>query len=105
MPVLPPTAERVARILGPLAPRSADVIAMLAPRRGVATLEAIAANLARALAAPRFNLNAIQTTTHPCTPLLIANGPIAPRLGINAGANALGQGHRANAAIGRAVRL
>ena len=121
MPVLPPTAERVARILGPLAPRSADVIAMLAPRRGVATLEAIAANLAlagalpghlpvvvaaiRALADPRFNLNAIQTTTHPCTPLLIANGPIAPRLGINAGANALGQGHRANAVIGRAVRL
>src|SRR3989449_6784174 len=62
------------------APRSADVIAMLAPRRGVATLEAIAANLAlagalpghlpvvvaaiRALADPRFNLNAIQTTTH-----------------------------------------
>src|SRR5881296_1298982 len=121
MPVLPPTAERVARILGPLAPRGADVIAMLAPRRGVATLEAIAANLAlagalpghlpvvvaaiRALADPRFNLNAIQTTTHPCTPLLIANGPIAPRLGINAGANALGQGHRANAVIGRAVRL
>src|SRR2546428_9616789 len=59
----------------------------------------------RALADPRFNLNAIQTTTHPCTPLLIVNGPIAPRLGINAGANALGQGHRANAVIGRAVRL
>src|SRR3989454_9372692 len=58
----------------------------------------------RALADPRFNLNAIQTTTHPCTPLLIVNGPIAPRLGINAGANALGQGHRANAAIGRADR-
>ncbi|PYM48140.1 MAG: hypothetical protein DME14_12635 [Candidatus Rokuibacteriota bacterium] len=121
MPVLPPTPERVARILGPLAPRGADVIATLAPRRGVATLEAIAANLAlagalpghlpvvvaaiRALADPRFNLNAIQTTTHPCTPLLIVNGPIAPRLGINAGANALGQGHRANAVIGRAVRL
>src|SRR5256886_3605852 len=78
MPVLPPTPERVARILGPLAPRGADVIATLAPRRGVATLEAIAANLAlagalpghlpvvvaaiRALADPRFNLNAIQTT-------------------------------------------
>ena len=121
MPVLLPTEERVGRILGGLAARRAEVIAILAPRRGVATLEAIAANAAlagavpdhlpvvvaaiRALADPRFNLNAIQTTTHPCTPLVIVNGPIAPRLGINGGANALGQGHRANAAIGRAVRL
>ena len=121
MPVLPPTAERVGRILGRLAARSAEAVATLAPRRGVATLEVIAANAAlagalpehlpvvvaaiRALAEPRFNLNAIQTTTHPCTPLLIVNGPIAARLEINAGANALGQGHRANAVIGRAVRL
>jgi hypothetical protein len=59
----------------------------------------------RALADPAFNLNAIQTTTHPCTPLLIVNGPIAGRLGISGGANALGNGHRANAVIGRAVRL
>ena len=59
----------------------------------------------RALAEPRFNLNAVQTTTHPCTPLVIVNGPIAARLGISGGANALGNGHRANAVIGRAVRL
>ena len=59
----------------------------------------------RALAEPRFNLNAIQTTTHPCTPLVIVNGPIAARLGISGGPNALGNGHRANAVIGRAVRL
>src|SRR5438105_11091257 len=59
----------------------------------------------RAVADPTFNLNAIQTTTHPCTPLLIVNGPIAAALGISGGANALGNGHRANAVIGRAVRL
>ena len=121
LPVLPPTEERVGRILGSLAGDRTEVIATLVPRQGVATLEAIAVNAAlagalpehlpvvvaaiRALADPRFNLNAIQTTTHPCTPLLIVNGPIAARLGINAGANALGQGHRANAVIGRAVRL
>ena len=121
LPVLPPTKARVARILGALAARRDGVVATLAPRQGVATLEAVAVNAAlagalpehlpvilaalRALAEPRFNLNAIQTTTHPCTPLLIVNGPIAARLGINAGANALGQGHRANAVIGRAVRL
>ena len=119
MPVLPPTRERVARILG--ARDGARVVATLAPLNGRATLEAIAVNAAlagagaehlpvivaavRALAEPQFNLNAIQTTTHPCTPLLIVNGPAATRLGINGGPNALGQGHRANAVIGRAVRL
>jgi hypothetical protein len=119
LPVLPPTRERVARIVGG---RQADrVVATLAPRQGIATVETIAANAAlagagpedlpvilaavRALADPRFNLEAIQTTTHPCTPLLIVNGPIARRVGISGGANALGQGHRANAVIGRAVRL
>jgi hypothetical protein len=97
------------------------VVSSLAPAMRPATVEAIAINAAmagaapehmpvvlaalRAVAAPPFNLNAIQTTTHPCTPLLIVNGPIARRLGIAGGANALGNGYRANAVIGRAVRL
>ena len=54
---------------------------------------------------PAFNLHAVLPTTHPCTPLVIVNGPVAARLGVNSGANALGQGHRANAVIGRALRL
>jgi len=119
LPVLPPTAARVARVLG--GRERATPIDTLAPLDGRATLEAIAINAAlagagpehlpvivaavRALADPAFNLNAIQTTTHPCTPLVIVNGPIAGRLGISGGANALGNGHRANAVIGRAVRL
>ena len=119
LPVLPPTPERVARVLG--ARDGARLVATLAPLEGRATLESIAINAAlagagpehvpvivaavQALAEPRFNLNAIQTTTHPCTPLLIVNGPIAPRLGISGGPNALGNGYRANAVIGRAVRL
>jgi hypothetical protein len=121
LPVLPPTAERVERMLGRHADRRAEIVATLAPRAGRATREAIAINAVlagaapehlpvvvaaiRALAEPRFNLNAIQTTTHPCTPLIIVNGPIAPRLGISGGPNALGNGARANAVIGRAVRL
>lgn len=71
------------------------MIATLAPLDGAATLEAIAVNAAlagagpehlpvivaavRAIADPRFNLNAIQTTTQPCTPLVIVNGPVAAR--------------------------
>jgi hypothetical protein len=119
LPVLPPTPERVARVLG--GRDGARLVATLAPLDGRATLEAIAINAAlagagpehlpvivaavQALAEPRFNLNAIQTTTHPCSPLLIVNGPVASRLGISGGPNALGNGHRANAVIGRAVRL
>jgi hypothetical protein len=119
LPVLPPTPERVARVLA--GQRGDQVVATLPPRRGVATLEAIAVNAAlagagpeqlplivaavRAVADPRFNLDAIQATTHPCTPLVIVNGPLARRLGVHSGANALGQGHRANAVVGRGLRL
>jgi hypothetical protein len=121
LPLLPSTAARVDRLLGAYQAGRGEVVATLAPLDGAATLEAIAVNAAlagaepehlpvivaavRALAEPRFNLNAIQTTTHPCTPLLIVNGPLAARLGISGGPNALGNGHRANAVIGRAVRL
>ena len=101
--------------------RADEVAAILVPRLGRATLEVIAANAVlagalpehlsvilaalEAMADPAFNLQAIQTTTHPCSPLLIVNGPIVRRLGIHAGGNVLGQGARANAVIGRAVRL
>lgn len=121
LPVLPPTRERVERILGAWRGRRDEMVATLAPGHAAARLGAIAVNCAlagagpehfpvivaavRAVADPAFNLNAIQTTTHPCTPLVVVNGPIVPRLGINAGANALGQGHRANAVIGRSLRL
>jgi hypothetical protein len=121
LPVLPATPERVERLLGGVRRDPAEVVAVLAPRMGRATVEAVAVNAAlagagpehlpvvlaavAAVAEPRFNLKAVQTTTHPCTPLVIVNGPVARRLGINAGGNALGQGARANAVIGRALRL
>ena len=54
---------------------------------------------------PPFNLDAVQATTHPVTPLLIVNGPIAKEIGLNGGYNAFGQGFRANVTIGRALRL
>jgi len=121
LPAIPPTRERVARMLAVTRRRPDEVAAILVPRLGRATLEVIAANAVlagalpehlsvilaavEAVADPAFNLQAIQTTTHPCSPLLIVNGPIARRLGIHAGGNVLGQGARANAVIGRAVRL
>ena len=121
LPAIPPTRERVARLLAGSRRGPDEVAAVLVPRLGRATLEAIAANsvmagalpehlpvilaAAEAVADPAFNLQAIQTTTHPCSPLVIVNGPIARRLGIHGGGNVLGQGTRANAVIGRALRL
>src|SRR5262249_60226475 len=52
-----------------------------------------------------FNLNGVQATTHVASPLLVVNGPIARRIRMNAGCNAFGSGNRANATIGRAIRL
>src|SRR2546427_1272623 len=118
LPVLPPTEARVAKILGR---RAADeAIATLAPLDGRATLHAIAVNAAlagagpehlpviiaavRAVATPQFNLNAIQCTTHPCSPLVIVNGPIAARLGVAGGPNAPRHGPRAHPVNGRAPR-
>jgi hypothetical protein len=121
LPAIPPTRERVAKILAGTRREPGEVVAILAPRLGRATVEAVAANAVmagalpahlpvilaavEAVADPSFNLQAVQTTTHPCSPLVIVNGPIARHLGINAAGNAFGQGARANAAIGRALRL
>jgi hypothetical protein len=54
---------------------------------------------------PAFNLYGVQATTHPVAPLLIVNGPYARRIGLHGGSGCLGPGFRANATIGRALRL
>ncbi|MGI8549763.1 MAG: hypothetical protein ACR2PL_03040 [Dehalococcoidia bacterium] len=121
LPILPPTREAVAAMLGFSDRAEDEVIAILPPRQGEATMERIAINAVmagcipsylpvliaavQAVADPAFNLDAIQATTHPVAPLLIINGPIARELSINSGYNAFGQGFRANATIGRALRL
>jgi len=121
LPVLPPTPERVKALLANTGRDPDEVIAVLPPRLGEATIRMLAINAAlagarpehlqviiaaiEAVADPAFNLPAVQTTTHPCSPLLIINGPLAARLGIASGAGALGPGPWANAVIGRAVRL
>jgi hypothetical protein len=121
LPVVLPTTERVERMLAYCDRPYEEPIAMLAPRYGAATPLRIAANAVmagcrpeyfplvllalEAMAEEPFNLYGIQATTHPCAPLIIVNGPVARELGMNAGHSALGTGNRANATIGRAVRL
>jgi hypothetical protein len=52
-----------------------------------------------------FNMHGLLATTMPVGPVLIVNGPIRRRIGMNSGVNVLGQGNRANATIGRALQL
>jgi hypothetical protein len=52
-----------------------------------------------------FNLNGVQGTMHGVAPLMIVNGPYAKRIGLHGGNGCFGPGFRANATIGRAIRL
>jgi hypothetical protein len=121
LPVIPPTPERVERMLA-YCDRDFDrPVARIPPRFGAATPIRVAANAVmagckpehfplvllalEAMAEEPYNLYGTQATTHPCTPMLIFNGPVAAEVGINAGHNAMGNYFRANAVIGRAVRL
>jgi hypothetical protein len=54
---------------------------------------------------PEFNLLGIQTTTGTPTVAALVHGPAVAALGMNAGTNCLGPGNRANACIGRALRM
>ena len=121
LPVIPPTPEAVARMVAGAGRDPDEVIGAVPPRGGIATVERIAVNAVmagcrppfmpvlvaavRAMLEPRFNLAAIQATTHPVAPLLVVHGPIARAIGMNDGAGTFGPGSVANAAIGRAVRL
>jgi len=121
LPVLPPTSHAVQEMIEGGKWAHDEVIGTIPPRNGKATIEKIAANAVmagclpayfsvvvtalKAMMAPSFNLNGVQTTTSNVTPMLIVNGPIRQALNINYSSNVLGQGWRANAAIGRALRL
>ena len=121
LPVIPPTEEKVAALLKGTKRDPAEEIGLIPPRWGVATVEAVAANgvmagcrpeylpvlltAVEAMLAPEFNLYGIQATTHPLGPGILVNGPVAARLDINGKNNCFGQGWRANATIGRALRL
>jgi hypothetical protein len=121
LPVVPPTLDKIEAVVGALGGDPQAVIARVAPRWGILTCEVLAINMVMAgckpeyapvvkaavlaLCDPSFNLNGVQATTHVASPLLIVNGPIAREIGMNGGCNAFGSGNRANATIGRAIRL
>jgi hypothetical protein len=121
LPVYPPTERRVAEMLRYSDRSPGDIVGIIPPRNGAATVEKIAINAVmagcrpeylpvlvtaiEAMVDPAYNLYGRQTTTHPGAHLMIVNGPLRKELGINCRQNLFGHGQRANATLGRAIRL
>ena len=121
MPVVPPTRARVLRMLQGTTRMPDEVIGMVPPDLVPCTVEKVAINAVLAGCKPEympvvlaaveaalidvFGMHGLLCTTMFAGPVVIVNGPVARRIGINSGVNALGQGTRANATIGRALQL
>jgi len=119
LPIVPPTEARVRAMLGG---RDRDrSLGAMPPLWRAATLEKLAVNAVmagcepayfpvivaavEAMLDPIFNLYGVQATTHPVAPLVVVNGPYGASIGLHAGQGCFGPGFRANATIGRAIRL
>ena len=121
LPVVPPTRERVLRMLQGSTRRPDEVIGMAPPDLAPCTVEKVAINAVMAGCKPEymplvlaaveaalvdeFGMHGVLCTTMFAGPVVIINGPAAKAVGMNSGVNALGQGNRANATIGRALQL
>lgn len=121
LPLVPPTPERVLRMLSGTVRGAQDIVAVVPPNMAPATVEKIAINAVMAGCRPEylpvviaaveavctdeFNMHGVTATTMGASPVLVVNGPIRERIGMNMKLAALGNGNRANATIGRALRL
>ena len=120
-PVVTPTEERIARMLTGTGGDHDDVIGPIPPAMEVATVRSVAVHALMAGCRPEylpvviaatelmlrdeFNMNGVQGTMHGVAPMMIVNGPYAADIGIHGGNGCMGPGFRANATIGRAIRL
>ncbi|MEM7287464.1 MAG: thioredoxin family protein [Actinomycetota bacterium] len=121
LPLVPPTPERVARMLEGTTRDRHDVVALVPPNLVECTVEKVAVNAVMAGCKPEylpviitaleaactdeFKMHGLLCTTMPVGPIMLVNGPITRRIEMNSGGNVLGQGNRANATIGRAMNL
>ncbi len=121
LPVVPPTEKSIAAMLAAAGLRGDEVIGEIKGRNQVVVADKVAINAVmagclaeympvvvaavRCLCHPDFAYHGPASSTGGSAMVLIVNGPLARRLGINSGNNVFGQGTRANATIGRAVRL
>tara|TARA_B100000953_G_scaffold276521_1_gene250691 strand:+ start:9571 stop:10623 length:1053 start_codon:yes stop_codon:yes gene_type:complete len=121
LPLVAPTDKRVTEMLSCIEASPEEVLTVLPPRGGSATYRSVAVNAVlagckpeyfpvvvaavKALGNQRINLRGVNTTTHPVAPLLIVHGRAVDELGFNSGLGVFGPGNRANATVGRAIRL
>src|SRR3989442_4582902 len=121
LPVVPPTRTLVERAVAASRCAADELVARVPHNSGRASVEKIAVNAVMAGCRPEylpvviaaieaicdeaFDLHGVSATTNAPAPLVIVNGPIRAELEINSGAGVFGPGWRANATIGRAVRL
>jgi hypothetical protein len=121
LPVVPPTIEAVTEMIDYVGRDPQEELGEIPPYGGIATIEKLAINSVMAgcrpeyfpvvIAAveacldPKHNLYGTQTTQDGGEQLIIVNGPLAKKLGINSGDSVFGRGYRANGTIGRALRL
>ncbi|MDH3309039.1 MAG: thioredoxin [Acidimicrobiia bacterium] len=121
LPLVPPTPERVARMLTGTTRHRTERVAIVPPDLAECSVEKVAVNAVMAGCRPEylpvviaaleaactdeFNIHGLLATTMASGPVLIVNGPIRHAIGMNSGVNVLGQGNRANSTIGRALQL
>ncbi len=121
LPVVPATEDLVRKMLLAYGEDPAASLGVVQPRNAQVTLEKVAINAVMAGCRPEhfpvvvaavkaalqldFNIASVQATTGGAAPAIIVNGPIAKQLGINGDSGCFGPGYRANAVIGRALRL
>ena len=121
LPVIPPTPERLERFLAHVQRDGSEIIGHYTMRNRPITVEKLAINaimagclpehlpvviaLVECLLEPTLNLHVANSSTGSLTLGFVVNGPIRHQLGMNCHGNVLGPGNRANASIGRALRL
>ena len=121
LPVVTPTEERINRMLLATGRDPDEIIGPIPPAMEIATVASVATHAVMAGCKPEylpvvlgatelmlqaeFNVNGVQGTMHGVAPMMIVNGPYALEIGIHGGSGCLGPGFRANASIGRAIRL
>jgi hypothetical protein len=121
LPVVPPTPERVQAMLNAAGMSPGDIIGIIPERRRTVNAEKLAINAVMAGCRPEYMpvvLTAIRAILHPdfqfhgptastggTAILTVVSGPITKQIGMNSGTNLFGPGNRANATIGRAIRL
>lgn len=121
LPVVTPTEARVAAMLRGTRRDPDEIVGAVPPAMETATVRTVAIHALMAGCKPEYlpvvlgglhimlreelNLNGVQGTMHGVAPLMIVNGPYAKKIGLHGGNGCFGPGFRANASIGRAIRL